>query len=387
MVTPMLTPLTYEGLLDDVVGIDCGFIKVDVETINPEDESEKKAASTSREEMVALGVNGSDSLYAEVRNQHVEKFGSFLQNQAMALRESHANFTDKGKKKDLSEIHQFVKQIPVFTQNLRSLTNHIHLAELVKHNSEEATFRERWQLERSILEGETSYDALEDLVNSQYAPYRFFRLLCLQSLCAGGIKSSRFDSLRRDVVQIYGYEYLFVLNNLEKAGLLRRREGLWIDTVSPFNTLRKSLILINAEVDTVEPDDVSYVSSGYAPLTVRILQTAIKGWAGREEILREIPGRLVDVTQQNPPEDLATALKRSKGPSLGSLAESSNENSAAAGGSSNKKPVLMLMYVGGVTYMELAALRFLSKRPNFPYHIVCCTTKVINGSRFLQTLS
>jgi hypothetical protein len=68
MVTPMLTPLTYEGLLDDVVGIDCGFIKVDVETINPEDESEKKAASTSREEMVALGVNGSDSLYNTLKS-------------------------------------------------------------------------------------------------------------------------------------------------------------------------------------------------------------------------------------------------------------------------------------------------------------------------------
>jgi hypothetical protein len=60
-----------------------------------------------------LGVHAGDSLYAEVRNQHVEKFGSFLQNQAMALKESHAQFTDKGTKKDLTEIHQFVKQIPV----------------------------------------------------------------------------------------------------------------------------------------------------------------------------------------------------------------------------------------------------------------------------------
>ena len=60
-----------------------------------------------------LGVNAGDSLFAEVRDQHVEKFGSFLQGQAKALRESHANFTNKGTKKDLTEIHQFVKQIPV----------------------------------------------------------------------------------------------------------------------------------------------------------------------------------------------------------------------------------------------------------------------------------
>jgi hypothetical protein len=83
---------------------------VDVSTINPEDEEHK---DEKKDEVVMLGVNAGDSLYAEVRDQHVEKFGSFLQNQAMALRESHANFTNVGTKKDLTEIHQFVKQIPV----------------------------------------------------------------------------------------------------------------------------------------------------------------------------------------------------------------------------------------------------------------------------------
>ena len=381
MVTPMMSPLTYEGLLDDVVGIDCGFIHVDVDTINPEDEAaEKKSEAAQKEGMVALGVNGADTLYAEVRNQHVEKFGSFLQNQAKALRESHANFTSRGKKKDLSEIHQFVKNIPVFAQNLRSLTNHIHLAELVKRTSEEAVFRERWQMERSMLEGETCYDQLDELVATQYPPYRFFRLLCLQSLCSGGIKSSRYDSLRRDVVQTYGYEYLFVLGNLERAGLLRRRDGLWMDTASPLNNLRRSLILINAEVDTVEPDDISYVTSGYAPMSVRLVQTAVKGWSGREEILREVPGRLVDITQQNPPEDLAAALKR---PAVGSLGVWAAGQTAEG----TKKPVLVVAYLGGITYSEVAALRFLSKRPTFPYHVLCLTTKVVNGKTLLRSLS
>ena len=64
---------------------------------------------------VALGVHEGDMLYAEVRDQHVEKFGSFLQDQAIALKESHANFTSKETKKDLDEIEKFVKQIPVST--------------------------------------------------------------------------------------------------------------------------------------------------------------------------------------------------------------------------------------------------------------------------------
>ena len=368
MVTPMLTPLTYEGLLDEVIGIDCGFMNVNVEVINPESEESEK---------VSLAVTGSDTLYQEVRDQHVEKFGSFLQNQAKALQESHANFTNKEKKKDLSEIHQFVKNIPIFTKNLRSLTNHIHLAELVKASTEESGFRERWQTERSIVEGETCYEMLEEWIACQYPPFRILRLLCLQSICGGGIKSARYDSIRRDIIQTYGFEFLFVLNNLERAGLLRRRD--WMDSTNPFNMLRKSLILINAEVDPVEPDDISYVSSGYAPMSVRLVQTAMKGWTGKEEILRELPARVVDISQQNPPQDYASAIKKGAGISLGLLAESKQ-------GDNGRKPTMVIVYVGGVTYMEIAALRFLSKRASFPYHIIVVTTKIINGVSLLHTL-
>mmetsp|Transcript_5735 Transcript_5735/g.8136 ORF Transcript_5735/g.8136 Transcript_5735/m.8136 type:complete len:433 (+) Transcript_5735:1-1299(+) len=395
LVTPMMTPLTYEGLLDDVIGVDCSYINVDAKIINPDEDNNEVTGVPSlvtdsnnttkkkEREIADLPVHGSDTLYAEVRDQHVEKFGSFLQNQARALKESHAEFTDRGKKKDLTEIHQFVKNIPVFTQNLRSLTNHIHLAELVKQNTQEPAFRERWQTERSMLEGESCYDTLEELIACQYPPYRLLKLLCLQSICGGGLKSAKYDSLRRDIVQTYGYEFLFVLNNLEKVGLLRRRETIW-DSSSPFNTLRKSLILINAEVNTVEPDDISYVSSGYAPLSVRLIQSAMNGWNGQEEALRELPGRLVDIVQQYPPIDLAATMRghqKATKPSLGSLAKT---NTSEGG---KRKPALLVFFVGGVTFMEIAAMRFLSKRPSFPYHIICCTTKVINGSTLLQSLS
>lgn len=116
LVTPMVTPLTYEGLLDEVLGITAGYLHVPLQTINPDEttttSTPPKSKPSNNNATVALGVHAGDSLFAEVRDQHVEKFGSFLQNQAKALQESHANFTSKGTKKDLSEIHQFVKQIP-----------------------------------------------------------------------------------------------------------------------------------------------------------------------------------------------------------------------------------------------------------------------------------
>ena len=96
------------------------FVTVDASLVVPDSEEDENssthtgssASNKNRpKEKVALALNGSDALYAEVRNQNVEKFGSFLQNQAKALKESHSNFTNKDK--DLTEIHQFVKQIPV----------------------------------------------------------------------------------------------------------------------------------------------------------------------------------------------------------------------------------------------------------------------------------
>lgn len=390
MVTPMLTPLTYEGLLDEVLGIDCGLVHVDAAVIEPPESDEDKAAAAAaaaagEKGMVSVSLNDADTLYAEVRDQHVEKFGSFLKQQAQALKATHSDFTDKNR--DLSEIHQFVKQIPIFTQNLRSLTHHILLAELVKSATEESGFRQRWQTERSMVESETCYDVLEDLISAQAPPLRVLRLLCLQSLTGGGIKSSRFDALRRDIVQTYGFEFVVILNNLETAGLLRRKETVFaLDSASPFATLRKHLRLINAEVNTTEPDDVSYVSSGYAPLTARLVEIAVTiGWAGKDEALRELPGRLVDINQQNyPPEELSSATKRNPGPSLGNLARSKGGD---AGGGGGKKPVLLVCFVGGVSFMEIAALRLLTKRPSFPYSIMILTTKVMGGRSILKSLA
>ena len=360
----------------------------------PDEETEATGTGTNasktaknRPKYMHLPLNDLDTLYVEVRDQHVEKFGSFLQEQAKALKESHANFSDKNK--DLTEIHQFVKQIPIFTQNLKSLTNHIHLAELIKHSTEQSEFRQRWQTERSMVESESCYEMIEDLIASQYPPYRVLRLLCLQSFTSGGIKASKYDFLKREVVQTYGYEYLFLLQNLEKIGLLRKKESIW-DSSSAFSTFHKHLALIQADVDPSNPDDVSYVSSGYAPISARILQTAVKGWTGKEDVLKELPGRGIDVLQHTPPEEFTAAVKTKVGSTLGTWASGPSKNGSVSSSNEEKedsnKPVLLVYFVGGLTYAEIASIRFLSKRKSFPYKIICCTTKIINGSTMLQSL-
>ncbi|CAN0388709.1 unnamed protein product [Ectocarpus sp. 8 AP-2014] len=56
------------------------------------------------------------------------------------------------------------------------------------------------------------------------------------------------------------------------------------------------------------------------------------------------------------------------------------------GGGSQKRKVMLVYFIGGVTYMEIAALRFLNAQREFPFEIVTATTKITNGEEFLETL-
>lgn len=101
----------------------------------------------------------------------------------------------------------------------------------------------------------------------------------------------------------------------------------------PYPSLRKSLHLVAEEdpEDSDEPADISYVYSGYAPLSVRLAQCVVQkggvlglsgvtdtanaakkgkasglgkvrahpilGWKGFEDVLESLPGETVDIVQ------------------------------------------------------------------------------------------
>jgi hypothetical protein len=50
------------------------------------------------------------------------------------------------------------------------------------------------------------------------------------------------------------------------------------------------------------PNDISYVFSGYAPLGVRLAHILHRpGWRSITEVLNILPGRTIDEVKQNPP--------------------------------------------------------------------------------------
>lgn len=103
-----------------------------------------------------------------------------------------------------------------------------------------------------------------------------------------------------------------------------------------------------------QPNDIAYVHSGYAPLSVRLAQFLERqsGWRGLEEVLRQLPGATVEERQHIPP----ALLKKNN----------------AGGGGGGQTPtvdggpqrVTLVYFLGGCTYSEISALRFLAQQEN-----------------------
>ena len=165
------------------------------------------------------------------------------------------------------------------------------------------------------------------------------------------------EEFKRDILQVrpggtaslttqtYGYVHLPLVISLGELGLVSKT----LSTRSAFASCRKPLRLIVDEVDEQAPEDVSYVYSGYAPLSIRLVQCTLSsrgsgfnGWRGSmEDTVRSLPGKTFEVQQQ-----LDDAIKSRPAPPL----------------PVDQPAVTIVCFLGGCTFTEVSALRFISQR-------------------------
>lgn len=61
---------------------------------------------------------------------------------------------------------------------------------------------------------------IEEAINKQQPLFLVLRLLCLYSLTYNGVPEKVYNFVRREILQTYGFRYLFVLEKLNKLGML-----------------------------------------------------------------------------------------------------------------------------------------------------------------------
>ena len=340
LISPLPTQLTYEGLIDEMFGVQCASVRL------PED---KTVTLSSQEE-----------LYQELRGLNFNAVGPTLSRKAKNIS---AQFEERHEARTVREIKQFVDRLPGMQTAKLSLATHTTVAELVKEKIDSEEFLAMLELEQSILSGGADggryLEEVEDLACTMAPLCRLLRLICLQSVVNSGLKPKLYDQYRRLLLQSYGHSWLLTLDHLASAGLLVQSAS----TRPSYSILRKRLSLIMDSVDEQNPSDIAYVHSVYAPLSVRlVMQVDNPGWRNIRDVLDLLPGPSFEDTQQLGVQGVARDRVADK-------------------------KVVLVFFVGGVTMAEIAALRFLSQQEESNVEYLIGTTSIITGNTFIESLS
>ncbi|XLR14837.1 hypothetical protein S83_042775 [Arachis hypogaea] len=187
--------------------------------------------------------------------------------------------------------------------------------------------------------------------------------------------------MEHTIVESQSYDICF--DYIEE--LIHKQEPLTTESRSNRFTIKRALQLVVEDTDTANFNDISYVFSGYAPLSIRLIQHAIRsGWRPVEEILKLLPGPHLE-TKRVIKVWLAWLLLRgafSNSPSFDSL---SGVSTGIAKVPDGRRALVLVVFVGGVTFAEISALRFLCSQEGMAYDLIIATTKIVNGQTLVET--
>lgn len=355
MVTPLCSQLTYEGLLDEFLHINNGSVELDASIMGLQQEGKK----------TKVPLNSSDKLLKEIRDLNFEVVVQILRQKATSMKQDYTDMTTTTQ--TVSDLKDFVKKL----NSLPEITRHINLAQHLSTFTSKPSFLGQLDMEHTIIEAQSydiCFDYIEELIHKQEPLTTVLRLLILFSITNSGLPKKQFDYFRRELLHSYGFEHIATLNNLEKAGLFKKQ-----DSKSNWLTIKRTLQLVVEDVDTANPSDIAYVFSGYAPLSIRLVQHAIRsGWRPVEETLKLLPGPHLETRRGG----------FSNSPSFDTLSGVSTSIAKVPDG---RRALVLVVFVGGVTFAEISALRFLSSQESMAYDLIIATTKIVNGQTLLET--
>ena len=397
--TVLLTQLTYEGLIDEVFNITANQTEVDSSVVGGATPQQGQTGSASTSMKRKIMIDPMDTLYNELGDANFAIVGNLLNKTARHLQSSTGR--DQLATKSTAELRDFVSKLPGYQAEQASLKLHASLAEEIIKYTRTDLFTRSLEVQQNVMSGAdptTQHDTIFELINKSAPLPTILRLLCLESTTNAGIRAKDLEAFKRAVIQAYGPQHILTLASLEKMGLLGVRGGVGLGgasmkpgSVTNYTPLRKSLKVWDDEVNEAEPNDISYTFSGYAPLSVRLVQSIVQKQTLANAIKPPTDPRAS--AQANP---LAQGLRifddASKYVRGATFDETQRGDEKAVkarsllnGSHNDANKTIVVFFLGGVTRAEIAALRFVSAKlkevggEGRGSRIVICTTNVVRG--------
>ncbi|XP_054271006.1 vacuolar protein sorting-associated protein 33A isoform X2 [Macrosteles quadrilineatus] len=363
-ISPLATQLTYEGLIDEFFGICNTTVHLPAHKFAQSDDEPQSDMIQNKKKVV---LNSGDQMFAEIRDKNFNAVGPALSKKAKLIS---SQLDERHGDKTIQEMKQFVARLSHLMATKKSLATHTTIAEMIKEVTDSTEFLDTLRAQQEMMlcvDTDKVQPYIEDCIAHKESLVKVLRLICLQSATNSGLKQKVLDYYKREIVQAYGFHHILTLTNLEKAGLLKLQ-----DRHRVYPVVRKLLRLTVEDGNEVAPTDMSYVHSVYAPLSARLAQHMARnsGWRNLADVLPLLPGPTLDETQ-------ATGAQPHRRGSI---------DSKQSTGSDVATKVILVFFLGGCTFAEISALRFLSHQPDSNVEFLIATTKLINGNTFIESL-
>ena len=364
-ITPFLSNLTFEGLVDDCYGINKGHIKVKRKLFKSHFTDEDKLLKPEQDMAYPL-ISDMNKFYCNLRCFHyltVNKYLISIANYTNNLRANKDNIkTTSELNVALTELNKMVHQSSYIKDNMEMLNQIFKIV-----NDEDYLIKES-----SILKGisqansETFYD---DYITDKKDLYKILNLMILESLIQNGVKN--YAELKKDILAVYGYQNLFLFRNLETLEWIKEKDKISLKKLfkSNFEQLNEKLKLYNEDFILGKTDDLSYVHQGYCPISLRLIEKVGEGgWSEIKDVLPLIPGETYFPSNEyeiaNPKQELNT---------------------------------IFLVFLGGITYAEIEGIRYLNRKYKQIYdnssgenktrkQFIIITTQILNSKKLLNSL-
>jgi len=329
LVSPLLRPTSYYALLAEEY--QTKWNSVTLEANGGDGGAKPKKVNLSHDEPIN----------EQLADVHVKAAGKLISEKLRTLK---AAFDERHDKRTVAEYKAFVQMMPQLNKERDILTAHSEMCSKVIKSNDELQYA-------ALSNGESMLERIwtgEEELEWENA----LKILCLANWRTGGLSSKLYESHKMDFLNLYGFDKLPFLLQLEENKLLGVQGA---DRAKFKDHLTKTLKLGEKNRDIFNPSNPSFVfDSQWNPITTRLVHEAVSGsWRRISELLNHFNVPYAEKTQNI-------------------------ENKSV------EKNIIVFV-IGGITYAEVSSLRNLAQR--LGVEIIVGSTEMINTSSFLKQIS
>ena len=365
--TTLTTNYTYEGLIDDFFGINFGKIKIKESMISDID---NKIGNINEKKVSFSLTSFGNSFYSQIGCMHYLDANKYVSQTF----EYYQNIVKKDKEKGNSsfeDINHITKEVNKYIAELKQplFANKSILNHIIK-NLADSQYLQYIRNEQILLTGEIPPNLhlyYEDYISDKRDLNKILKLMVIESLTQGGVQN--YNSIKRDILNIYGYQNIFLFRDLEHLGWLKEKTYIKNLMEISYTQILEKLDLIKYNFNEKTVNDCSYLTSGFCPIGLKLIEKAVEGkWNKIVDILKKMPGEV------SFPLDESEIAKPTK-----------------------EVNTIFLVFVGGVTYAEIQGIRFLNRKFKEAYdkstnkkptriQLIIVTTGILNAKKIFLNL-